>query len=476
MQSHSIGAPGSPARLKQQQEDLPDAQPSPRRNPPQVYMRQYKELEKAVGPHGGLDTPVFELTHLVGTLMHDVGTECAKAGLPGKEEAMKEICRHISTSILSAESCFDRCEFDAVQTHLLAAKGNQVKLLGQIDGLKQDADGDQEFSQPRVTCENVGIRISLLMKLVQERTNQHAKASRHPDSRPLSPRQNATSGQRSKAERAAERDRSQSPEPDSRAENPAPEKQARSPGKRAQDDQDSPQMKNSPAKRHKPESGQADATPLSPSRQRATASTASASISVKPAPLVAPTSGTAVMPSGSGSTSTSTSTSISISKPTWKARKPADNLTPHPLPTTPRSPGRSQESATTGPRHERLPAESVATGDIAANNDTAREPATASASGNPEADLQSQVTSKEQRPTSPRRGGAKLTSPGPRPRPPSALFAAPVSFSTGGEQAPKSPRSPQKRLASMEGAPQAPLQQQQQQQQPSSDSASNSHS
>lgn len=475
MQSHSIGAPGSPARLKQQQEDLSNAPLSPRRNPPQVYLRQYQELKKTVGPHGGLDTPVFELSHLIGTLMHEVGTECAKAGLPGKEAAMKEICRQISNSIFSAEACFDRCEFEAVHTHLIAAKGNQVKLLAQIDGLKQDADGDQEFSQPRLTCEDVGVKISLLMKLAMERTSQHATVSRHSESQPLSPRQNATPDRRSKTEREDERALARSPDAGSRAEPAAPDQQTRSPGKRTQHDQHSPQMKSSPAKRHKPDSGKADAAPLSPSRQRAATSSASASASATPAPSVMPASATDIMPSGSGSTSTS--------RPTWKASKPADNPTPHPLPTTPRSPGRSQQSVTPGPQHEPLATGSVATGDIEAYTDTARKAATASASGTCEANLQSQLPSREQHPTSPRRGGGKLTTPGPRPRPPSALFTAPISFSTSGDQAPRSPRSPQKRLASMQGTPQAlqqtptpQEQQQEQEQQPPSDSASNSHS
>jgi len=422
MDTNKVGSPratDSPRRLPEH-----CATPlSPRTNMPRVLEREYQALLSAVTTNGSLCQPVFDLCSTIYKLQAAIAKECARAGLPGKATAMQEVAGQISNALIQVEKYFDKDDFDNCHTYATAAKGNQVALLGFIDALKQDPDGDQGFSDAHDQCMQLGQKIAALSQLINDKLRQHQfPQQQQQQQQPTSPRPSSPrfviSPEKHKAQNAskahgesANAGRPATCSPERTTENGRLEKlRSPSPGKRAQGDEDSPKMKSSPAKR--PRKQTAEQTDTTPSNV-ANDALAHPSGQADTPPRVTPTSPTRHR------------------KLDWSSAKPLNSSLHLPISTTPRSPKQART-------------ESKGNGKQGGHHEASTSPV-------PDHDARVLADSGEQRsavPTSPPSAQPEanpdsarkaLMSPSkplkaqPRPRPPSMLFSSPPLPSAAAE-------------------------------------------
>ena len=415
MDNQKVGSP----RATDSPRRLPDnrAMPlSPRGATPRVLEKEREALLVEMGRGDSLYQTMFDIGELIRMMGFAIAKECAKTGMPGKAEGMQERAAQISNALCQVDTYFDRNDFANCKIYVDAAKANQIGLLVSIDGLKQDPDGDQSFSEAHDQCVQLGHKITMLTLLVSERlSKQQEQQQQQPGSpRPSSPKY-APSPERHKNQKTKKTDASilQSPtaqraprSPDNEASRGRLEKMPSPPsGKRAQGDEDSPQFKNSPAKRHKAQA--TEKTVSNPTRKPSDAMTPS------PGPADARSS---VAPGGTAT----------VPKLDWSKAKPA-NTGPHsPLSTTPRT---SKHARTESKGHEKQdvgnpvtpsPAPAHHTRTVASGDEHPASPPTSPSSA--------RSGSKQE---SPRKGVSsppKPLRPQPKPRPPSMLFLSPPAL------------------------------------------------
>jgi hypothetical protein len=257
MHNQKVGSPrstDSPRRLPDN-----DAAPlSPRTIMPRVLKKEYEELRLSVSKVDTLCQPVFDINSFIHTMNSVIAKECAKAGLPAKAEGLQAIAAQISSGLSQVENFYEKCDFANCHACLAAAKGNQVLLLAAIDALKQDPDGDDVFSRAHDHCAQLGHKIAALSLLVNEKSGQQQQQQQQAAPRSSSPRfvssPDKHKNQKTKRPDAApfHTGHSTPRSPEKAADSGRLEKlPSPTSGKRGQGDEDSPQFKNSPAKRHR---------------------------------------------------------------------------------------------------------------------------------------------------------------------------------------------------------------------------------
>lgn len=403
MDNQKVGSP----RATDSPRRLPDdsATPlSPRSAMPRVLERQRDALLIEIKRSNSLYQTIYNLRESIDAMRAAIAEECAKAAMPSKAQAMLDLSAQVSDALSQADTCFDRTDFASCKIYLEAAKANQVKLLSSVDALKQDPDGDQRFSKAHDQCLELGYTISAMTLLVNERLGQQQQPTSPRSSAPVlvhSPeKQKSQKSQKAVAVPPHSPTRQHAPRsPENEAGRGRLEKMpSPTSGKRAQGDEDSPQFKNSPAKRHKGPA--ADKTVSSPSREKSGSATA-ADVQAHTTPARA----------------------AKVPKLDWSSAKPAATAPHAPRGTTPRtsrhartdSKGNEQqsESGTAAPSSPQAPDARKVSG----GNDTPASAPTSPSSSRSEA-----------RQESPRKGGAspsKSLRPQPRPRPSSMLFMSP---------------------------------------------------
>lgn len=431
MDNQKVGSPratDSPRRLP----DNGGTPLSPRIAVPRVLERERGALLVEIGKSDSLSQVVFDMGNFIDKMGSAIATECAKAGKPEKAQRMREMAAQISNALGQVDTHFDRTDFAQCKTYVLAAKSNQVSLLADIDGLKQDPDGDQVFSGVHHQCLELGQRITALLQIVNERLHQQEEQQqqRQQQQQPRSPRPSAPryaqSPERQKSQKTKKTDAvlPQSPteqrtarSPDRESGRGRLEKMPSPPsGKRAQGDEDSPQFKNSPAKRHKAEV--TEKTVSSPSRRQGDAMT----------PSSVPAETKSGMAPGSATT---------VPKLDWSKAKPA-NTGPHsPLGTTPRtskhtrteSKGTDKQDASTTVTSSPAPVPAHAPRAVASGDEHPSSPPTSPSS--------TRSGAKQDSPRKAVSSPSKPLRPQPKPRPPSMLFLSPPVPSSAADQTEK---------------------------------------
>jgi hypothetical protein len=379
---------------------------------PRVLKKEYEELLLTVSKSDSLCQPVFDIGSFINTMSSAIVEECAKAGLPAKAERMQEMAAQISNALSQVENFYDKSDFANCHTYLTAAKGNQVLLLAAIDALKQDPDGDQVFSKAHDQCAQLGHKIAALSLLVNEKPSQQQYPQQQQQltaPRPSSPRFASSpekhKNQKTKKADAAPSDTGQpTPRSPERATGSGRLEKLPSPnsGKRVQGDEDSPQLKNSPAKRHKKQMAEQTASTLSQARSDSTINSSGPTDAL---PRMKPSS-----PS-------------KLPKLDWSSAKPV-NTGPHsPLSTTPRTPKQARkESKEKGKQDSDNALSPSSAPAYDARTGTGGDEHPSSVPSSPPS-VQSQAN-----PDSPRKNLFSPSKPlkaQPRPRPPSMLFSSP---------------------------------------------------
>jgi hypothetical protein len=379
---------------------------SPRSGMPRVLEREYESLLSSVRAADSLCEPVFAICSIITRLYPVIHSECTSAGVPGKADTMQGIGIQISNALSQVETCYERADFAKCHTYVTAAKGNQIRLLTEIDTLKQNPDGDQGFSPAHDQCVLIGNKIAAVSQLITDKLKQQHKPT---SPRPSSPRF-VSSVEKHHKHKASKSDagsthagRPATSSPQRTADSGRLEKlQSPSPGKRVQGDEDSPQMKNSPAKRARTQ----------PVEQTATT------------PSQLPNDA-AIKSSGQ----TDTLPGMKPNSPTkvphldWSSAKPVNSSPLLPLSTTPRSPKQSRT-------------ESKGNGKQGADNGLSASPApgydagidTASRSQRSAVPTSPPSVQSQAKPDSPRKAlmsPSKALGAQPRPRPSSMLFSSP---------------------------------------------------
>jgi len=418
MDNQKVGSP----RATDSPRRLPDngATPlSPRTAVPRVLERERDALLAEIRKSDSLCQVFFDMGDFIDKMSSAIATECAKAGKPEKAQRMQEMAAQISNALGQVDTHFDRTDFAQCKTYVVAAKSNQVLLLAAIDGLKQDPDGDQVFSGVHHQCLQLGQKITALLQIINERLNQQEEQQQQrqqQQQQPRSPRPSAPryaqSPERQKNQKTKKTDAvlPQSPteqrtprSPDRESGRGRLEKMPSPPsGKRAQGDEDSPQFKNSPAKRHK-----AQATEQAVS-----------SPSQKPGDAMIPSSGPA-----DNKSSIAPGSKATVPKLDWSKAKPA-NTGPHsPLSTTPRT---SKHTGTQSKGNEKRGENNTVTSSPAPAYDARTVTGGDEHPSSPPTSPSSARSASK--PDSPRKGvfsPSKPLRPQPKPRPPSMLFLSP---------------------------------------------------
>jgi len=378
---------------------------------PRVLTREYDALLVEIGRSDSLCQTVSNLDGFITKMNSAIATECARAGLPAKAQRMQEMTAQISLALGQADTFYEKTDFANCHTYVSAAKANQVSLLAAIDGLKQDPDGNQTFSGVHDQCVQLGHKITALSQLVNERLRPQQQQQQPRSPRPSAPvfahspeRQNNQKTKKTDAVLPQSLAAQRTPRsPDSEAGRGRLEKMPSPPsGKRAQGDEDSPQFKNSPAKRHKAQA--TEKTVSSPSQ--------------KPSDTVISSSGPVDAPSRIAPGSTTT-----VPKLDWSRAKPA-NTGPHsPLGTTPRiskhtrteSKGNEKQSVSNSVTSSPAPAHDAR--NVTSDDEHPSSPPTSPSSARSE--------SKQDSPRKAVSSPSKPLRPQPKPRPASMLFLSP---------------------------------------------------
>jgi hypothetical protein len=415
MDTQKVGSPRSTDSPRR----LPDhgATPlSPRTGMPRVLEREYQALLSSVGANDSLCQPVFDICSFITKLYSPIATECAKAGMPAKAEAMQAITAQISNALCQVETYYDRADFGNCHIYVTAAKGNQVLLLASIDALKQDPDGDQGFSDAHDQCAQLGQKIAALSQLINDRLRQQPpqQQQQQQQQQPTSPRPSSprfvSSPEKHQKHNAIKPNagsthagRPATFSPDRTTEGGRLEKlPSPTAGKRAQGDEDSPQMKNSPSKRPRKQAVEQTDTTLSQLANDAAMKSSGQTDTLSGMKPGSPTK---------------------LPKLDWSSAKPISSGPHLPISTTPRSPKQART-------------ESKGNGKQGADNGLSASPA-------PGYDARIDTDSSNQRsavptsppsvqsqanPDSPRKAFMSPSKPlkaQPRPRPPSMLFSSP---------------------------------------------------
>jgi hypothetical protein len=406
---------------------------SPRTAMPRVLERERDALLVEIIKSDSLSQVVFDMGNFIDKMGSAIATECAKAGKPEKAQRMREMAAQISNALGQVDTHFDRTDFAQCKTYVLAAKSNQVSLLAAIDGLKQDPDGDQVFSGVHDHCLQLGQKITALLQIVNERLHQQEEQQQQrqqQQQQPRSPRPSAPryaqSPERQKNQKTKKTDavftqsltEQRTPRsPDRESGRGRLEKMPSPPsGKRAQGDEDSPQFKNSPAKRHKAEA--TEKTVSSPSR--------------KPGDAMTPSSVPAETRSGMAPGSATT-----VPKLDWSKAKPASTGPHSPISTTPRT---SRHARTEGKGNEQQEASTTVTSSPAPA--PAHDPRAVTSGDDHTCSPPTSPTSarsgfKQDSPRKALSSPSKPLRPQPKPRPPSMLFLSPPGPSSTADQTEK---------------------------------------
>lgn len=396
---------------------------SPHRAVPRVLERERGALLAEMGRSDSLEQTCYDLDNFIRAMKAVIEDECDKAKKGLEAGRMKELATQISNALGSLTAEFDRTNFEQCWVHATSAKGNQVLLLAAIDGLEGDPNGGQKFSAAHNLCMQLGDKLSAITQLVSERRSQnlHLQQQRQQQQQqqPSSPRPSAPRFAQSPERQTAKKTRRADAVP---PQSPTAERTARSPeseagrgrlekmpsppsGKRAQGDEDSPQFRHSPAKRHKAQG--AEKTISSPSQVQGNGTI----------PPSGPADAPSLMAPGSPT---------KVPKLDWSSAKPASTGPHSPLSTTPRT---SKHTRTDSKGNEKQDVKNTMTSPAAPTQD-----ARPGKSGDehPSSPPTSPSSARhEARQDSPRKSVAsppRSLKAQPKPRPPSMLYSSPPVF------------------------------------------------